>query len=69
MIQKSGAFLLVVVKLYRQEEGKPKSVLVQGKKPDLSVDLVKVRHRLLVGSGAAVCDSCPNLVSLIGFLG
>ena len=31
-----------------------------------SVDSVKVRHHLVVDSEAAVCDSCPSLVSLIG---
>lgn len=32
---------------------------------DLSVDLVKVRHHLVVDFEVAVCDSCPNLASLI----
>lgn len=41
------------------------SVLLQGMEFDLSVDLVKVGHHLVVDSEAAVCDSCPNLVSLI----
>ena len=41
------------------------SVLLQGTDFDLSVGLVKVGYQLVVDSEAAICDSCPSLVSLI----
>ena len=65
MIQKSGAFLLVAEALCRQLGVRLRSAPVQEKGFDLYVDSVKVRHHLVVDSEAAVCGSCPSLVSLI----
>ena len=56
---------MVAVKLYRQCVARLRSVLVQEKGLDSGVDLVKVRHRLVVDSEAAVCGSCPNWASRI----